>query len=720
MASDFEMNDASDQGRDDDVDSLASTAESELEAEYVVNAIHAERKSYVELDSEDDEGALITQYLVEWAGYSIDRCSWEPKESFTSDETLRDWEKKKKQIAAGKTERFSVKSWEKHVSSVQKETQRRKEERKRKREQRAQRKSNPQAKPTRLTNSNIVDVHGSEGSLVAPKAPRPPSVDSTASSVLFVPAETPPPSIKPAFRQSLQQMTSSRPINSVAQESPNKTPSSRLARPVKNPIIKQKPPVRQKSPAQTARPALSSFGTGPGVKRAYRDRKERKWGEREPDMSQVQLMKPSDFSARTNMCTMGSAVGPSAMIPDPSEAQNQPLINNSIISTVLPNPPAGTTNARSSQPSEDNPAASPIMPPPALRSLKSTSTASASSLAASVGPSAQINPERPLGPVDFSHSPSALVDRPKAGAELPSINPAGPSDPVSNPSPPVAQSRPISQAKLSGPSEYVVSDGSNLSRAIPTGPRAMSTSAKPAGSSGSNLTPLLLATTIIPHAPGNSNSLARLRESQDSREIERRHDTHRPSGSSPRRPSKLSFQPPLSRESSPSRQLLREIDNYGPPHSPSPDYYRPPQRYPSPVGGDSDSLANDQASAITEARPGASVPPGLSIQAQISRMPSRRPGIGCMKAGPYWWNHSLGEALIHVFIGLDKRPLGPFRLCGISPHVKRLLVRAKNFKTNQAEVWFKHLCTVREYERLCDSSVSILSCHHLLYTADAG
>ncbi|CAG8029709.1 unnamed protein product [Penicillium nalgiovense] len=77
---------------------------------------------------------------------------------------------------------------------------------------------------------------------------------------------------------------------------------------------------------------------------------------------------------------------------------------------------------------------------------------------------------------------------------------------------------------------------------------------------------------------------------------------------------------------------------------------------------------------------------------------------GCIKIGNYWCNKALGEVLVHMFIGPDKRPLGAFRLCGIRPAVRQCLIFAKNRKTHQVELWFKHICTVREYQRLCESS----------------
>lgn len=98
------------------------------------------------------------------------------------------------------------------------------------------------------------------------------------------------------------------------------------------------------------------------------------------------------------------------------------------------------------------------------------------------------------------------------------------------------------------------------------------------------------------------------------------------------------------------------------------------------------------------------------MAAQIARMPVRScRARGCINIGDYWCNKALGEVLVHMFIGPDKRPLGAFRLCDIRQDVRKSLISTKNLKTNQIELWFKHLCTVREYERLCESSVSIRS-----------
>ncbi|KAF4155182.1 hypothetical protein CNMCM6069_008393 [Aspergillus lentulus] len=82
---------------DDDDISITSTAPSEQESEYEVETILAEL--------EFDDGI---KYLVKWANYPIERCTWEPPESFCNEQTLIDWNKKKRAIAEGKRPAFDL------------------------------------------------------------------------------------------------------------------------------------------------------------------------------------------------------------------------------------------------------------------------------------------------------------------------------------------------------------------------------------------------------------------------------------------------------------------------------------------------------------------------------------------------------------------------------------------------------------------------------------
>ncbi|KAJ5282865.1 hypothetical protein N7505_000845 [Penicillium chrysogenum] len=532
MASHSEMGDAPDQNEIGDVDSLASTVESDPEAEYLVNDIHAERRFYVEPDSEDDEGVFITQYLVEWTGYSMDRCSWEPREMFTSEETLDAWEKKKKQIVEGKLKpSFNLKSWEKKMAQLEKTTKKRKEARRRKREQRARQKSLPQAESSRLANSDTIDAHEPEAGVASDRAPSPPSVDSTIQA-LFVPAETPPPS-KAVARQWLQQIAPPTSDTSSAQtpgnEPPGSTtmvpqaettldkPNSRLAKRLNT---KHKPPARPKSPPQAAKPALSSFGTGPGTKRAYR---ENKWSERAPDLSQMELMKPSEFPPRTNIGATTSVVGPSVTSPKSPKAANQPASENSVSLTCPLK--AGQTNGKATtQPQKPAVLApSSVMAPPESRSSKLSPTVSISSSATQPKPLPQTNLTQPVDSVD----PTVSTFSPRGQYRL--------------------AYRPFGLASHS------------LPPAVLSGARAKATSKKPAGLSDS-------PTVLSPAIPTRARAIPNLerptenRGSRDSRETVRGHDTYRLESAystvraDTYRPSDLSRQPSPSRWSPPPRR----------------------------------------------------------------------------------------------------------------------------------------------------------------------
>lgn len=104
-------------GDDDDI-SVISTAPSEEQSEYEVETILSERKF-------DDD----TMYLVKWAGYPLERCTWEPADSFFNEETFADWKKKKKAIAEGKRPEFDLESWEKHLIALEEARDQRKRRR---------------------------------------------------------------------------------------------------------------------------------------------------------------------------------------------------------------------------------------------------------------------------------------------------------------------------------------------------------------------------------------------------------------------------------------------------------------------------------------------------------------------------------------------------------------------------------------------------------------
>ncbi|KAF7588785.1 hypothetical protein BBP40_005216 [Aspergillus hancockii] len=81
---------------DDDI-SLTSTTPSPLKENYFVDTIHAER--------ETPQGI---EYLVGWEDYPVERSTWETAAQFDDEETLFDWEEKKREVAAGRLPAFDL------------------------------------------------------------------------------------------------------------------------------------------------------------------------------------------------------------------------------------------------------------------------------------------------------------------------------------------------------------------------------------------------------------------------------------------------------------------------------------------------------------------------------------------------------------------------------------------------------------------------------------
>ncbi|KAG2411980.1 hypothetical protein HFD88_009536 [Aspergillus terreus] len=110
------------QADSDDSISVTSTVLSEEQSEYEVDTILAE-------DNSGDE----TYYLVKWLGYPEERCTWEPADSFSTEETLRDWAAKKRSIADGKLTPFDTDAWQARVEALEAQKQERKRRRQAKR-----------------------------------------------------------------------------------------------------------------------------------------------------------------------------------------------------------------------------------------------------------------------------------------------------------------------------------------------------------------------------------------------------------------------------------------------------------------------------------------------------------------------------------------------------------------------------------------------------------
>ena len=99
--------------------------------------------------------------------------------------------------------------------------------------------------------------------------------------------------------------------------------------------------------------------------------------------------------------------------------------------------------------------------------------------------------------------------------------------------------------------------------------------------------------------------------------------------------------------------------------------------------------------------------------ALVARMPVREPEGPVYKMGKYWWDNSRNEILLHVHHGPEKKEIGPLRLCGLSPKVKKdLLFGGKQVGVARFDAWFKDVCTLEEFNKLRDPNVS--SSDHLL------
>jgi chromo domain-containing protein 1 len=92
---------------DDDI-SITSTPGSVQKDEYEVEAVIGERAF---------RGNLM--YLVKWAGYPLERCTWEPPNSFCNPQTLADWEAKMEAIAQKKEKPFDVDALLKSIDAIE-------------------------------------------------------------------------------------------------------------------------------------------------------------------------------------------------------------------------------------------------------------------------------------------------------------------------------------------------------------------------------------------------------------------------------------------------------------------------------------------------------------------------------------------------------------------------------------------------------------------------
>lgn len=335
----MEMNDA---GNLSEADSLASTAPSEQGSEYEVEEILAERVS---------KRTGKKKFLLKWADYPMYRATWESAEMFLEmEDAILKWNEKTRKVKAGTDQPFDVDAWKKSLKDRERETQRRKEARRQKRAERAAQKSNKP--PSRESSPDIPLMQASRQSspdvpLARVSAHRGASLASDTS--LFVSTDDPTPIIPlshatPTTNQSLQ-LPSSGPVRAklnppdLSQSNVSENPEkllpqlSQAATDItsdKSQIISHprvpgsaKPSQPSENTVETSKTALSkqdkvSQGTGQtSATRTVPPQKSRRSlpsqpalgplytafasnkKDREPDISQLDLRRPSEFPART-------------------------------------------------------------------------------------------------------------------------------------------------------------------------------------------------------------------------------------------------------------------------------------------------------------------------------------------------------------------------------------------------------------------------------------
>ncbi|RHZ72359.1 hypothetical protein CDV55_106049 [Aspergillus turcosus] len=244
---------------DDDDISITSTAPSEQESEYEVETIFAEHKF--------DDGI---KYLVKWANYPIERCTWEPAESFCAEQTLIDWNKKKKAIAEGKRPAFDIVRFENHLAALERAKNDRKQRR--------------AAKRRRLGLEGIEGTRQSSSDAESPqsnKVSRPKSSDGTGSNDIEVDGS------KPSSAQTPQTIANTGSAQSKTHPLPKRPPPPVL-------FGTAPPPSRPKRMNSSETPKLFNLSTRWKYEKA-------KAYEPPPDMNKLQLIRPSDWPARTGL-----------------------------------------------------------------------------------------------------------------------------------------------------------------------------------------------------------------------------------------------------------------------------------------------------------------------------------------------------------------------------------------------------------------------------------
>lgn len=709
-----------DTGELSEPDSLASTAESEPQEEYEVEAILAEN---------EERG----EYLVKWAGYPNHRATWEGPESFDNlDETMEDWKQAKREISQGLLPQFNVRQWQREQNRLAREKEARQRMRKIKRAQRARRKvarldrpdpnlaatlfgddegsfnpavqssatrhSSPEQDIIMAENFDEKNVSGERGaslnlsiedavdllieSTLSRRSPSVTSVKSNISSLFVSEVETTPLN-NPKKRRSLEHRDTalfgpSGPEQSTIQDEEAETHELQLQQELEQRLRQQNP------------------------RRARQSQNEKQQGTEQLELERLERPQPPQpRQAPQPPCQQEPVQQKQTQERQPSQHHEKPL-QQQVQPTHLPSKPA-------SAPAPPPPTKSVLAPAPSTFGVAPKPTQTAR-------PRRSRWAEREPNVTELElRKPSQYRARGEGAdsAALSMLRPSAESQPLSGPGnrpkePSTTTSSSTPAAPLSVSNElsipfapksflpHATTDrSSDTSLTSLARPRMGNSGAPEAERSNMPSSSLIRDVVPVPHTGVDSYRPIYARErsaSPDDDYSRRRSDAHPMSY----RHGNASWS--RSRSRSPPPELIRSPDTSR--RSP----YRNRRGTPYPWSPSSHADFHPQQPRRTLPPILARLPPTkaeLSTQDYIAKMPigTYIEGEGVRTKSGYFWN--FGEVLAHVYFGPERDFVGVFRICGMNDKIKQDLLASK-MPGNAFNMWFKEVCTKSQYDRLCD------------------
>lgn len=329
-----------------------SPSDSDSDSISVTSTVLSDPVSEYEVESILDEHTFGNQvrYLVKWVGYPTARCSWEPPDAFSSNETLKEWRKKKRAIAEGQCPAFDTDAWEEGLASLQAAKQDRQNRRQAKRRKLGLLAADADTQlPTCLSKQNTESVARPERGAVAEQPNHTTPSQSTA---------------KPKVAESNTTSHAPKPLSVPRQTLPRPVP------PDHGPDGRR--PSRPAGPSQP--PILfgnSQAGAQPGPHRAkksldpdpfrrfnlstQRRFEKAKHDEPHPDTRQLELFRPSDFPRRSGAKLVelrihGNTCRSDTRVDGPSTHNTDDTSNRAVARSEEPSTSAVVTSSRLQHP----------------------------------------------------------------------------------------------------------------------------------------------------------------------------------------------------------------------------------------------------------------------------------------------------------------------------------------------------------------------------------